>query len=272
MVAILEDPIDSTFFYDSQFKEFLKGFYMAPDTSLSNGAIATMLMPASISGLVLHYTDLSITEVENQDQAIGFSIRDSCSVVNHFVHDYSESTNSSIREILSTPERKLTDFAFLQGLAGLEMDINFPDLDTLADVLINKAELVLTRIHAEENLDSIYQAPLSLDYRKPFSDDFVFVDDYPIFPEPRIEIDDTSAVKTTRYIFNMNAFIQHYVDAPLDERNLRISVSNRVSWFNDKVAVLPSEYMPDRVIFAGPEHPNEEYRMRLDLFYTRLEP
>lgn len=280
MVDVLSDPLDSTFVYADQYKDFFKGIYIAPDTSLENSAIATVDLFSQASGIVLHYSDLSIPEVDNRSQVLSFVAgSDTCHALNHFEHNYTTAADQSINDVLASADQSLDEFIYLQGHAGLEVEIDFPNLDNLGNILVNKAELVMTHI-AEIEPEVNYAIPTNIDFRStmegvPVGDgegDLFYINDYAVIPQTTVDEKDTLNTTVTSYTFNLNLFFQEMLTADPEERKIRLSISNRASFFPDRQAILADDYMMERLILAGPDHPDDAFRMKVNLHYTELVP
>lgn len=286
MVDILSDQLDSTFVFRDQFKEFFKGVYIAPDTTLANNSMATLDVVSSVSGILLYYRDLDVAEEESQGQVLAFvGGIDTCHLVNHFEHNYLAATNPVITDHLATPDVPLSEYVYLQGHSGLQVEIDFPNFDEVLNplgngVIINKAELVLTHIANTANLDSIYVPPLNVDLRTPVESippgvedsGLWFINDYQITSNATVNELDTLNTTVTTYTYNLNLFFQDLVDASPEDRKVRISVSNRAIFFNERRSILADDYMMERVILAGPEYPDEAFRMKVNLYYTEIVP
>lgn len=274
---VLKNPLDSTFYYNDQFKEFFKGIYIAPDTTMSNNAMATINIVEDASRILLHYSDLSIADVDSRGQTLNFIAgRDTCHSLNHFKHNYGAASDPSISQILATADKSLDEFAYLQGNAGLQVELEFPDFGDLGNIIINKAELVLSTLGGMANQDSIYLPPINIDYRSPASsifegfvedEDLFFVNDYEITTVATVEELDTLNTTVTKYTFNLNGFFQDLVDADPEDRKMRLSISNR-DVIGRRITLLPDEYHMERVVFGGPDHPDDAFRMKVNLFYT----
>ena len=278
---MLRDPLDSTFVRTDEFQELFNGLYIAPDTTLSNNSLASVNLASDASTMQLFFRDLSIINEENQGQVLTFLIssNDTCQVLNRFEHNYSAATDPSIANVLSSDEKILDEYAYLQGHAGLQVELEFPDLADLGDILVNRADLVLTHVGSIANEDSTYVLPLNLDFRSPqigiaFNQDdpLQYINDYAVFAEAIVEERDTLNTRVQTYTYNMNLWFQEMMAAPLEDRRLRISVSNLAPLMNDRLAFLPSEYMMNRLIIAGPNHPEPEFRLKVNLFYTEITP
>ncbi|GEM_PF-2240519 len=280
LVEVLRDPLDSAFVRPDEFQELFNGLYIAPDTTQSNNSLASVNLASDATALQLFYRDLSIVNEDNQGQVLTFLIsNDTCQVLNRFEHNYTTASDQSIADVLASDEKILDEYAYLQGHAGLQVELEFPDLADLGDILVNRADLVLTHVGSVASGDSTYVLPLNLDFRSPqvgiaFNQDdpLQYINDYAVFAEAIVEERDTLNTRVQTYTYNMNLWFQEMMAAPLEDRRLRISVSNLAPLMNDRLAFLPSEYMMNRLIVAGPNHPIPEFRLKVNLFYTEIEP
>jgi len=279
-VAVLRDSLDSTFVYNDQFKELLNGIYIAPDTTLSNNSLATIDVLSNTTSMRLHYSDMTIEEEENRGQTLSFIAgNDTCHVLNHFHHNYGAAQDPVISQILGTQEKELIEEVYLQGHAGLQAELSFPTFGDLGSIIVNKAELVLTHIRNDDNEDSTYVPPINFDFRSPIlsryslseDDELSFIEDYLINPVTTIVEKDTLDTQVTTYTLSLNLFFQEMVDALPEERKLIVSVSNQAG-FNERLAILADDYMMERVVLTGPDYPDDELRMKVNLHYTQLTP
>jgi len=129
------------------FRSIMKGIYIAPDTSEGySNDMMTLDLSATVSGLKLYFHNSTADSL-----LYTFFINVASAKSNLLLHQYS---NSKIAPILQ--QGGYSDTLFLQGAAGLRIRLRMPDLSSLGNIAINKAELVATVLSDD---DSIYTMP-----------------------------------------------------------------------------------------------------------------
>ena len=130
---------------DSLFAENFKGFYFKP-VSTTGSMLSFNLSISTLAGIDMFYhpTDSSLTR---------FHLPVDRLIVSNVVHDRS---NSDVQVALDSPEAR-DSLLFLQGLQGLRAKIELPDLSSLGDIIINRAEIEFTIENAPGDEPSIYE-------------------------------------------------------------------------------------------------------------------
>lgn len=121
-----------TYESDSLFLETFKGFYLKP-ASKTSSMISFDLTSAAIAGVDMFFH-------ENDTSFVRFHFPIDRVAVPNFVKDR---TGSPVQAVLDDPVAKDTLF-FVEGLTGFRAKIELPDLSSLGDVVINKAEMEFT--------------------------------------------------------------------------------------------------------------------------------
>lgn len=216
---------------DSSFVEFFRGIYIKPN-AVSDGFINTNLFTKTWGGIYVYYTE------QDSLKEHAFPISALSGKISRYAHDY---TGSMVGDFLENPA--LGDsLLFLQGLQGLLIKMNIPDLDNLAGKVINKAELEFSLAVLEDydlNLDP--PAPQIVAYKRNDEGQLVVIDDVTIFPndldlyfggQPKEQDDGT-----IRYSLNLSVHLQYMIDG--SERD------------NLYIGIVPRTANPSRVIFRG---------------------
>lgn len=131
-LAFGELLVEDTTIYqsDTTFRAFLEGLYIKPITP-SNG-IVPLNFSAAISRLTLYYrAGGSVNEYR-------FPFTFGQARVSQFEQDYAGATVNDQLDQLNT------ETVYLQSMGGVNVEVQFPDLSNLENVVINKAELELT--------------------------------------------------------------------------------------------------------------------------------
>lgn len=126
----LMNPDSAIYENNSAFKEFLKGVYIRPVASANNSTIIRLFPNSVDTRLSLYYTDSSGTS-----QSFKFLTDDDSESVLNIEHNY-----EGTRVFNNNPEDTVV---YMQGMNGPSVKIEFPHLDSLGDVIINRAELVV---------------------------------------------------------------------------------------------------------------------------------
>ncbi len=170
-------------------------------------------------------------------------------VVNHYEHDY---RNSSI----STGGDSLV---FIQGLAGLNTRVKVPNLRNLGNILINKAELVVTVVPAADGRDSVFSPPAQLTLAISDADgNFIGGTSDQVFPtsifggDREEETDSLTGQKLIKYKFSLARYYQEVVSEIRADYGIFILPDKRYQ-------------IPDRIVAGSGNH--SQYAIKLNLVY-----
>lgn len=236
---------------------YFKGLLIAPDTASGYGeALYPINTLDALTNLTVYYASGSEDSLR-----FVFPINATSATHNYYKHQYSEPT--IVQQL--TKQVAVDSVVYAQGLGGLLTAIDIPNIRSLGDITIMKAALVITQRALPT--DSIFGPPANLTLRvrstdtagtvfqtlfdEGYSDQQVFYD----FGGSREE---TLVSGTTyyRYTFNLLRHLQFVVDNRLDNLPLLLKV-------------LPSSTVPDRLSMGGGQHPDDNLRMKLHLYYTQ---
>ena len=158
----LLNPGTNIYENNTVFKDFLKGVCIKPKAGSSNSAIIRFLPNASLTKLSLYYRDSS-----NVSRTYDYlSDGDSESVL-AFEQNY-----NGTRVLLNNPSDTIV---YLQGMNGVSAKLEFPFLENLGDIIVNKAELYIYPAGEE---DRAYPVPTQLFcLEKTADDNYLLVDD-----------------------------------------------------------------------------------------------
>lgn len=231
---------------DDNFKAFIKGIAIIPENNhaQSDGALFTFDYQ-KIKVRLFYSVGTSVHD------SINFVFTNSTQHLNHYVHDFQGSDAASSFGQLNTEN------LYIQGLAGLEVEVDFPNIDDLQEALggtsvaINKAVL---QVHRSTDTLANYTAPtllLANEYRKPTNGSS---DEYNYY-----QILDGSKVgglynkEENLYNFTITRYLNQRLKGLSSEKLYLRSYSYRAL---------------DRVILSGITETDEAKKMKLNVIYT----
>lgn len=252
--------------YESEaaFLDFFKGLYIKPTTS-SNG-IVPLIFEEDISRLTLYYK----TKVRGIKQEFRYPFLFGQGRVNHFEHQYEGSAIASNLDAVST------DFLYLQSMAGSNMEVSFPDVSNLTNIVINRAELEFTVASDESSTFFPIAEQLvvsSFDRVQNVRTGIIDVGnaivgsnpiDVTVFGGVPVE-EEVNGQILTKYKVNISAHFQGIVSG--DEPN-SILITAGTDEFAFYLPITPKAERANQVIFYGGNHP--EFAPKLNLVFTSL--
>ncbi|MEZ4988950.1 MAG: DUF4270 family protein [Saprospiraceae bacterium] len=146
----LAEADTSVYLTNTAFLEYFKGMAIVPSAP-TPGMISFDLVPSggSYDGGIYVYFQRDSVPLQYR-----FPISYYSPVVSHFENDYAGAT---VESFINNPN--LSDsLAVVQGTEGLMMELEFPNLEGLQDVILNKAELLIP-IGGLENDDTVLYPP-----------------------------------------------------------------------------------------------------------------
>lgn len=230
----------SVYHTNEDFSNFFKGLYITANKS--NGGKAIVLFDPytykgdTVSKLTVYYHDAQDTSksMDFPPNRIEF--------VNRYVHDYS---NSAVEPFINNPDTTGGDsLIFIQGLAGLNTKLTVPYLNSIGNVFINKAELVLTE--NSEHGNSVFDPPLKLSAFEASDDGGIGA----LIDEADAETDASG----TRYKLNLSRYYQETVH---NNRENAIFISTGNRW-----------HIANRFAAGGGSH--SKHALKLNLTYATI--
>ena len=214
---------------------------------------------AGIGGLIMYYTDV----VDGEDTKSAFTYGINTTTFSHFEHDYSGSFLNPYLENQDAGD----DYLFVQSMAGVNTEIQLPDLTSLQGNLINAAQLVMTISEESEfetelypNEDRFLLSKYNDSGNKVLIDDIVkngfdLTTGLTILGGgiEEVEQEDGSIIKVVR--FNITDYIRNVIEG---EETSDVLV----------VSPLGRQESPRRIVFYGVNHP--EYPVELRIAYTNI--
>lgn len=147
------DADDSNYLSSESLLDFINGLQITATTDKSAMMGLNLNDLNNLSGLNklrIYYTTPDTTEV--------FDFSFTARTASTFTHDFS---GAQIEGYLTDENHNGDDFAFFQGMSGVEAEFSFPNLDELKDRIINNAELVYYSI-ADPNEVNIINDPIDI--------------------------------------------------------------------------------------------------------------
>ncbi len=256
-----------TYTSDSLFQDFFQGVEIRP--TLVSGGLLDLDLSTSSGGLFIYYRRDDTLQTTYQFTFASPAVRTA-----RYEHVFS---GSPVVGFLNTGQDSL---AFLQGLAGPMIELTFPQLNQLNNVIINKAELVLSVAEWPGDSTDLYPPPDQLLVSQRSSEgELLVIDDVrnltfdPTFPAvwtfdqafflDRVlpagsfggQIEGGENGGPDVYRINLTAHLQDFIEQGGTDK-LFLSLN-------------PKAQSPERVVFYGSGH--SQYAPRLLLAITRLE-
>lgn len=231
---------------DSAFNLLYPGFYLKPNKS--SGGLLSFNIGDALSGMSVYFhQDTVFKRVDFTFGRVAYST---------FEHDYS---GSVVENQLGKPS--LGDApVFLQAMQGLKVRVQFPDLPNLADILVNKAELVVTIAELPEDEPVFYKPDPQLTALRQSTDTTtVEIDDF-AYARARGNISSTfGGVPVTDksnsrkvYKFVITNHFQEHLRGQLDD-----------DFF---IEIFRKGIKSTRSVMYGPQH--TQFPAKLNLYYT----
>ena len=257
--ALLEDTL--LYLSDTAFQNFFKGIYIRP-TSAMPGMLSFDLNQ-EISRISLYYRS------RQQLKEYQFDFTPANARVVNFSHDYE---NATVEPFLNGEADSLL---FLQGMTGLNVEVTFPDLSVLEEIVVNKAELELTvatpiedhalyppsnQIVVSSNRDGalevINDVRAALFGQQPINTD--------IFGGIPLE-ESINGLTLTKYKINISSHFQDIIEGRVNNNIILVSGTEQSNLY---FQITPKAERASRTIFYGPNH--SQFPLKLNLTYTKL--
>lgn len=237
----------------SSTSEFQKDFYgLLVNAQLVNpsqtGSLCYLSLTSAMSGISVYYS------LDGVHKKYAFPISSACTRYNFFRHDYSTASANLQNQLINGQTQLGETELYVQPTAGIKTHLNMPELPTLfadKNVVINKAELVITNISQDEvHLFNPYNLGLQLvnedETTTYLPDDAVYTStDYfgGIYDE-----------NTHEYRFRITNYVQKIIKKGIHDKGINIVVAG-------------AGIRGNRLIFRGTDGSYSD-RLRLDIYYT----
>ena len=125
------------------FRNFFKGFQLRPsDMGPGNQGMLSFNLRSSLAGFQVYFhKDTVFSRYQ-------FPVFSSSVVTAEYVHDY---TGSVIANYLNGAVSRNDSLLFLQGMSGVNFDLEIPYVDRLSDLVVNRAEILLPVVFLAED-------------------------------------------------------------------------------------------------------------------------
>ena len=240
---MLLDQDTSVYQTDSTFRELFKGLHLKPGGP-SGGLINFDLFNKPWGGIYLYYREQSDT-LEYVFPITALSGR-----ISRYEHDYSGSLAGGFIE----SSEKGDSLLFLQGLQGLLVKLDIPNIDELQGKIVNQAELELN-VATVDGYDLIVDppAPQIIALKRNADGELVVIEDVAVLPNDLDLYFGGQPVETEagtyQYRINLSVYLQYIIDGSEPETIY--------------LALLPRSGNAGRVIFNGDETGERPARLKV---------
>ena len=254
-VALGDKLMQSDFASNTDFMNYFKGLRFSCEPAAGTGSICYFNLLNTKSYLRIYYhNDYDTTFCD-------FNISDKYIRFNHFDHDYSAAQAPIIFNDTAT------EYLYAQSTAGVRTRLVFPNLAQWAkelntNVLVNEAKLILTgandMINGVVNDTAIFKQPAQLVVVKANEDG-----SYGILPDQLVGTNYFGGYydsKTDQVWFRISEYVQDLILAGPDAENYGLYIYTYAGAYN-----------ATRWIFHGPNSPIDEYKIKLELIYSRID-
>jgi hypothetical protein len=236
-------PTSDVFTLDSLFQDFFKGLHIK--ASSQNSGLLAFKARNSAAGLKV-YTRKDTVYSDYTFPIYYFNV-----VASHFNHNY---TGSVAGRYLGNTGTKSDSLLFLQGMSGLNFVVEFPYVQNIPKVIVNKAELEFTILRLPEDR-SVFKPSTQLLISEVRGDSVVVVDDLTFAVnkagEEFYRIFGGNVYNEQKYKLNISSHFQKMMSG---------SRSNKM-----RVEVYLKGERPGRVVVAGPNHSTSPAKLKLSL-------
>lgn len=256
----LRIKIDSTFGQDilnrsggteladnESFFDYFMGFHIRPDTTQGNAMLYLSLNNIA-TGLFLYYHTDDSSGIETE-----FKVDNEAATHGYFHHNF---FGSEAEYALSNPDIINGDsLLYLQSNAGLKAKLDLGSLDSLENIVINKAELVLTIDDAfTSNNFGLPERLICLSIDSLGANDFIS-DQFESYAYYGGELYNTTlnGQSVSQYRFNLALHIQEVINKEKENNGVYI-------------LTYPSNEVADKVILKG----NQVSGIKLNITYTNI--
>jgi len=240
---------------DTAFKSYFKGLSIVPDTVNTPYAASIIYLNllSATSGLRLYWHTPTRDSV-----TFTFPITVDEVKTNYYKHFYG---GSLVEDHLINQTTEGDSLIFIQGMGGISGRITIPNLHNLQDVIINKAELVVTQRLDANRADSVYNPPsLILAVTRDSAGKYVALPDqlvsFPIYGGTSTQVEIQPGDTVAQYKFNISIQVQQLLDQKISDYGLFIIPYN-------------SKETADRLM-AGGSLRDDAWKMKFNLIYSPI--
>lgn len=243
----------SRFTNTAEFQEQFYGLMVKGNRQQSTGCLGYFSLTSAMSGITIYY------HTETGSARYTFPISAECVRYNFFTHDYSTAAHDMHAQVFENDTLLGKHTLYLQPTAGVKTVLSLCELRSLftdKQVIINKAELVLTNISEDE---SFFFTPYNLGLQSVGADGTLsYLPDDAVYTSTEY-FGGTYDASTREYRFRITNYIQHLLK----------KMSNTTLPDDPKINITVSGagVRGNRLIFRGTD-PMYDDHLRLDLYYT----
>lgn len=258
----LSDEFGYKFLHDSSyntsneiFKTFFKGLRVDAFTYSAEGCLLYINLNAAISTITFYYKENNESTTQRK-----FTINTAKQVnYSNFTHFLASSTDQTfIDQVINGKKELGKEVLYIKPMAGVKTFITFPNLINTfknEDMIINKAELVISNVSPDEEL---YISPVALSLTTKFNGETSYIMD-----DPNYSSSNTSNYfggiydeEKQEYRFRITRHLQYVILH--EESDLGLSMTTRGAGIRGNRLILKG---------TDPGFENEK-RLRLDIYYT----
>lgn len=237
---------------NNAFQSYAKGFYITLDKTGTTG-VGGVLGMGTPDTLQVYIRVDNAGEIDTTIVPIPITRR-----IAEIKHTYSTAVEAVLAD-QTTPNTR----AYIQGMAGLRVKVNFPDLSKLKNVIISRAELVITPLSTTQ----FAPLPRLMMYKYDLAKQRTFIED---------AVDTRTgyaglfggflnAPIKNEYRFLVTTYIQNLVTGKTKDYGTYIGAANET--VPTSVDYSPLAYPIERTILAGKNSP---FRVKLNIIYTDI--
>lgn len=244
---------------DSAFKEYFHGLMIAPDTMATpyGASMIYLAMLNSVSGLRLYWHTPAKSGLN-----LNFPIGTNEVKTNYYKHTYS---GSIVANHLQGESADGDSLLFIQSMAGIRTRVSIPDLLNLHDVIINKAELVVSQRLDQNRADSVFTPPVQLlivtldsaGKIKAIPDNDDVNQAFPTYGGNKLEYGILPGDTVAQYKFSISQQVQLLIDGKITDYGLFL-INNSAQETADR-------------LMAGGGNRNDVYKIKLNIIFTPIE-
>lgn len=238
------------------FMNYFKGIRVSCEPASGTGSICYFNLLNTNSFLRVYYHN------DHDTTFYDFNVSDKYIRFNHFDHDY-----STAQAPITFNDTSFNEYIYVQSTAGVRSRIQFPELaqwaeDQNTNVLINEAKLTLTGangiINGVDNDTTIFTQPVQLVVVKAKEDG-----SYSLLPDQLVGTNYFGGYyepETDQVWFRISEYVQDLILAGPDAEDYGLYIYTYSGAFNAK-----------RWIMHGPNSPEIDKRIKLDIVYSKID-
>lgn len=247
---------ETGFTSNDAFMNYFKGIRVSCEQASGTGSICYFNLLNTNSFLRIYYhTDHDTTTYD-------FNISDKYVRFNHFEHDY-----NTAQAPITFNDTAFNEYIYVQSTAGVRSRIQFPELaqwaeDQNTNILINEAKLTLTGanglVNGVNNDTATFTQPIQLVVVKAQEDG-----SYSLLPDQLVGTNYFGGYyepETDQVWFRISEYVQDLILAGPNAEDYGLYIYTYSGAFNAK-----------RWIMHGPNSPEIDKRIKLDIIYSKIE-